>query len=277
GVAATVRSAFDGLADAQKDLLSGGLQLAPLPYDQAQSLVALVAGISGRRIVLILDAWEKSPSLRAEHATIESVFKHDEDWADTHVLVAIRDPQQAAFGKVADEALQHAEDLCQLSARAVIQRLEATIGDDERERRRMLDHIRSRLPPAKDELDETLLRWVSGYPGVLDRWTFAASAALPLTSAGLLRIAAEAQALRYTDLHQLLGGLQDRQLALAARLACFPRLDAASWQIHKSILRKNQDEASVDALIDASVLDPRERFPSYGHDTRHAARGCQPM
>jgi tetratricopeptide (TPR) repeat protein len=271
GIGAAVRSAFDGLAEAQGDLLTGGLRLAPLPYDQAQSLVALVAGISARRVVLILDAWEKSPSLRAEHATLESVLKHREDWASTHVLVAIRDPQQATGGKAADEALEHAENLCQLSANAVIQRLEASISVDVRESRRMLDHIRSHVAAASGEPDETLLRWVDGYPGVLDRWTSAASAAVPLTSADLPRIATEAQALRYTDLHQLLSGLNDGRLTLAARLACFPRLDAESWEVHKSILLKDQDEASVDVLVDASVLDLHEAFPSYGHDTRHAA------
>jgi hypothetical protein len=31
GVGTIVRAAFDGLAEAQKDLLSGGLQLAPFP------------------------------------------------------------------------------------------------------------------------------------------------------------------------------------------------------------------------------------------------------
>jgi hypothetical protein len=43
GVAATVRAAFDGLAGAPEDLLSVGLQLSPLPYDQALSLTDLVA------------------------------------------------------------------------------------------------------------------------------------------------------------------------------------------------------------------------------------------
>jgi hypothetical protein len=50
GVGAIVRDAFAGLADAQRDLASGGLQLSPLPYDQALSLTRLVAEVSGRQI-----------------------------------------------------------------------------------------------------------------------------------------------------------------------------------------------------------------------------------
>lgn len=269
GVAATVRSAFDGLAEAQKDLLGGGLQLAPLPYDQAQSLVGLVGKISGRKTVLILDAWEKSPSLRAENEALENLLKHREDWPETHVLVAIRDPQLPG-NKAGDEAFRHAENLCAVSASAAIHRLEPTIQDDPKERDRMLAHVRARVTAAQQESDEDLLRWVDGYPGVLDRWTAGTSPASPPSGADLARLAGEAQALRYTDLEQLLGGLQDARLALAARLAFFPRLDAESWKVHKAVLLKDQTEASVDTLVDARVLHD-ERFPSYGHDTRHAA------
>ncbi|MGM9489550.1 hypothetical protein [Ideonella sp. YS5] len=271
GVAATVRSAFDGLAEAQRDLLIGGLQLAPLPYDQAQSLVDLVVKISNRRVVLILDAWEKSLSLRAEHATLENILKQIVEWHSTHVLIAIRSPQQAVGVKFADEALQHAENLCQLSAYAAIQRLEATIGSEQRERRRMLEYVRSIVPAASSESDETLLLWIDNYPGVLDRWTASASTGSSLASEDLSRIAADAHALRYTDLHQVLNGLSDSRLAFAAALACFPSLDAEAWEIHKSILLNGHDQSSIDALVDASVLDLQDSFPSYGHDTRHAA------
>ncbi|WNC95555.1 hypothetical protein RI103_39545 (plasmid) [Paraburkholderia sp. FT54] len=40
--------------------------------------------VSGRRIVLMLDAWEKSPSLRSELATLESYLQHPEQWPHTN-------------------------------------------------------------------------------------------------------------------------------------------------------------------------------------------------
>jgi hypothetical protein len=106
-VAGAVRAAFDGLAEAQKDLLSGGLQLAPLPYDQALSLTDLVAKVSDRHIVLILDAWEKSPSLRSEFSTLETFLKHREEWPHTHIVLAVRNPELDST-KVNDEGYRRA-------------------------------------------------------------------------------------------------------------------------------------------------------------------------
>jgi hypothetical protein len=109
GIAATVRMAFDGLAEAQRDLLSGGLQIAPLPYDQALSLTSLVAKMSGRRIVLILDAWEKSASIRVEFATLEAILKHQDDWASTHVFLVVRNPEVDSTS-LNDEAFRRAQE-----------------------------------------------------------------------------------------------------------------------------------------------------------------------
>lgn len=271
GIAGAVRSAFDGLAETQRDLIQGGLQLAPLPYDQAQSLVSLVAKLSERKVVLILDAWEVAKSLRLEKETLESMLKHREEWTSTHVLVAIRDPQQVVAGSDGSEALRHAENLSQLSANAVIQRLNATMVQVSGESDRMLNHIRTRLPAARSESDDTLLGWVAGYPGVLNRWMEVDGAGPPLTGADLQRLAGEAQSLRYTDLQEQLGKLPETQLAMAAAIICLPRLDDESWEIHRTLVCGGQDEPTVDALIDASVFDQQNSVPSYGHETRHAA------
>ncbi len=118
-VAAAIRTAFDGLAEAQKDLLSGGIQIAPLAYDEALSLTSLVAEISGSRVVLILDAWEKSPSISSEYATLEAFLKHQDDWRHTHVFLAIRNLEFAST-KVNDEAYRWAHNLRSLNPASII-------------------------------------------------------------------------------------------------------------------------------------------------------------
>ncbi len=114
GVAGIVRATFDGLANAQQDLVTGGLDVASLSYDEAQSITSLVARVSGRRVLLILDAWEKSPSMKSEVATLEALLKHPGDWPSVHVFVGIRSPDaEPADGS--DEAFRRAGLLARLS------------------------------------------------------------------------------------------------------------------------------------------------------------------
>ncbi|WP_130433212.1 tetratricopeptide repeat protein [Rivibacter subsaxonicus] len=270
GIGAVVRSAFDGLAEAQKDLLSGGLQLAPLAYDQAQSLTELVARVSDRRVVLILDAWEKSPSVRHEVGTLEAFLKHLDDWPDVHLLLAVRDPELEA-AKPSDEALQQAKSLDRLSPAAQIYRMQAMDLDEPAEQTRLLEHLRSALPATREQSAETLLGWLDGYPGVLNFWTTEAQR-LAITGADQLRNQAEdAHELRYSELAPLLAALDDAPLATAARLAFLPRLDAELWEaLREPSLAGALDQTAIDLLTDRRLLID-ERHPSFGHDTRHAA------
>src|SRR5438067_5896705 len=92
GIAELVRDTFDGLAAAQKDLLTGGVQLAPLDYEQARDLARLAARLSGKRVIIILDAWEKSSSVRLEHQTLEAYLNHLDD-SGGHLFLGIRHPE----------------------------------------------------------------------------------------------------------------------------------------------------------------------------------------
>jgi hypothetical protein len=163
GVATLVRSAFDGLAEAQKDLRSGGLQIAPLAYDQALSLTDLVAKVSERRIVLILDAWEKSPSIRSEFATLEAILKHREDWPHTHVFLAVRN-LDLDFN---DEGDRRAHDLCKPNAAAELYELSALNQEDSKERHRITSFVQNIVPAAQDQSEQTILEMIDGFPGVL--------------------------------------------------------------------------------------------------------------
>jgi hypothetical protein len=61
-VADLVIYTLSGLASANRDLKSGRLELPRLQTEQARDLLQIVARISGRPLVLIMDQWEKSPS-----------------------------------------------------------------------------------------------------------------------------------------------------------------------------------------------------------------------
>lgn len=269
GVGALVRSAFDGLAEAQNDLQSGGMQIVPLPYDQALSLTRLVAKIGGTRVVLILDAWEKSPSIRSELGTLEAFLKHQEDWPHTHLFLAIRDPELDST-RVSDEVHRRAHDLCRINRAAVICEIPPMDQSDPGENARIVRFVRERVPAATNQAETSILEAIDGYPGVLDFWTSEPHRTSMYTAEDLWREASNAQALRYLEFDHLLSGLQESQRELAARLAFFPRLDSERWLVFRDLLLQDQPETAVHALIDANVLVD-ESFPTYGHDTRHAA------
>ena len=269
GVAAVIRSAFHGLAEAQQDLLSGGLQIAPLPYDQALSLIEVVAQISKRRVVLILDAWEKSPSMDSELATLEAFLKHQDAWPTTHIFVAIRDSEMDST-RVNDKAYQRARDLCRLSPAARVYDLVGMDQRDPKECARMVKYVRDKVPAAAGQPDGRILELIDGYPGVLYFWADEFRSTPILTAESLEKEAGNAHAVRYFELGGRLGQLGEPQRTLAAYFAVFPRLNAERWEIFRDILLNGQSDAVVHSLLDDNVLND-EGFPTYGHDTRHAA------
>lgn len=147
GVVKAVREVFNWLADAQKDLQTGGLHLAVLPYNEALSLTRLVSEVSGRGVVLILDAWEKSPSLLTEVETLEAILRRIDEWDHLHVFLAVRNPEVDSTRT--NDALQRARGLCKLSQAAQLYELPAMNVTDAQERRRIVDFVRGALPAAR--------------------------------------------------------------------------------------------------------------------------------
>ena len=269
GVGSLVSGAFDGLAGAQKDLLSGGLSIAPLPYDQALSLTNLVARVSERRIILILDAWEKSPTIRAETTTLESFLKHRSEWPQTHVFLAIRNPEVDST-QDKEEAFRRAHDLCKTNPAAQVYELPPINLDSAEECSRMVSFVLHNVPAAQHSSEQNLLQMIANYPGVLYYWTDPAKLAELKTEDDLRKEADNAQTGRYPEFDHLLKKLEGGCRTLAARLAFFPRLDAERWHILRPLFIESLSDDEINALIDSTVLTD-ERFPTYGHDTRHAA------
>lgn len=268
GVGAIVRSAFDGLALAQKDLLSGGIQIARLPYDQALSLTKLVATVSNRRVLLILDAWEKS-SIRDESATLEAFLKHIDDWPSTHVFLSIRDPEMGS-AQADGEANRYARDLSRLHPAAEMYDLSPLNLIDVQQRARVVTFVRKNVPAAEQVDEGTLLQMIDNYPGVLYFWSDAAKRADLRTEADLRQEANNAHACRYPEFDRLLTHLTGDLRTFAVRLALFPRLDAEQWNTLGPLLMKDLSSDPTNELIDTNVLIDDD-VPTYGHDTRHTA------
>ena len=67
-VGAIVKSTFEGLALANRDLVSGGIQVSRLQIDQVKELIQLLHDITQATTILIFDQWEKSPNLMLKRA-----------------------------------------------------------------------------------------------------------------------------------------------------------------------------------------------------------------
>lgn len=266
-ISGLVRQAFDGLADVQKDILTGGLHVESLPYDQALSLTKLVTEISGRRVLLVLDAWEKAPSGRAEFSTLEAFLRHLEDWPHTHFLLAVRHPGLATTST--NEALQRTRDLRKLSPDAREYEL-SEMNLAETERMRLLRWVRQRVTAAREVADDQLMEMINFYPGVLYFWCNEANRLAMTKEHDLRMVAKDAQMGRYAELDRLLQTLPEARCVIAARLAFLPRLDVAKWEALRDLVLGISTVAEIEALIDAAVLSDK-REPTYGHDTRQAA------
>lgn len=270
GAASLVRSAFDALAEAQKDLLSGGIQRAQLPYEQALSLVELIAKIGKRDIVLILDAWEKSPSGRGEFAVLEAFLKHEDAWPHMHVFLAVRNPDLDVLDHDGN-GFRLASALNKISRAAQVYELGAIDQQSPTECARIANYVRETIPAAQRESDDDVLKMIDGYPGVLNFWASEFNRRAMRTHDDLAQTAQNAHVLRYVDLDRQLEKIRDTSsLLVAARLALFFRFGPKAWSIFRNVLLKDQAADVLDALVDAKILVD-ESFPSYGHDTRHVA------
>ncbi|MCP4897564.1 MAG: hypothetical protein GY906_11385 [bacterium] len=267
-----VAGVFNGLATAQQDLLSGGLQLKPLDYDQAHELVQIIARISSQPIVLVLDAWEKSPSVEFEYQVLDRLLKHLGQWPLCHIFAAIRKPEHTGTHKT-DLAAELGHDLVASSpaARPSLELLPMNFEDAD-ERQRMIAHVRDEIPGARETSDQNVEAMAGGFPGVLEHWRDAANRQEAGSEHALRQLAEDAQQYRYREFDRLFPSLTTDQRILAIRLAILPRLDELSWRILKDIIVGDIDHSQhkLDELQLKGVLDT-PTHPTYGHDTRHAS------
>jgi hypothetical protein len=269
GIGDTVKSAIDGLVSANDMLKSGGLELPQLAYEQGRDLANSQAEISGCRLVLIFDAWEKAGSLDHEKWFLEHYINHRDEWPEIHFIVALRYPN--ITGNSDDSAWQAAQDLKSFSAKVDVYELPTLHLDVPAESARLTSYLRECLPKASAVPDGQLLDMLQAYPGTLERWVDSSDLA---TADQLQRAANDAAAFLYRELDGMLSALdkgQDKgQVTLALRLALLPRLSAETWPLFKPLVEEGlQPDGWID--ICGNGLLTGNLFPTFGHDTRHQA------
>jgi hypothetical protein len=242
--AVVVEEAINGLVAADQRLSTGGLKLPTLSYEQARDLVASVAEISGRPIVLFLDQWEKSPEVAREAKALDSFIHHLDDWPQCHIFLALR-PDEPALAEA--QSLERS-----LPETAAIYRLgEMELDGDESAR--MLAHVRGTVPAAQDQSGTHLLDLVGGFPGVLYQWTGDYQRARMKSPDDLRQVADDAHNYRFSDLGGLLPGLEGDQRKLAIRLALLPLTTSRVIGSLKIEILDDVREDSIDDLVLARV------------------------
>jgi len=89
-VGGLVKEAFERLASANRDLLTGGSQLPRLQIEEGRDLLDLVHRITNRPLVLMLDQWEKSQGIELESNVLDSFLRHLDKWPPCHIFVGLR-------------------------------------------------------------------------------------------------------------------------------------------------------------------------------------------
>ena len=90
GVGKLVKGTFEGLAQANRDLLEGGTQLPRLQIDQARELLELVSKITKSQLVLIFDQWEKSLEIDKQAGILDTFIRHVDEWPSCHIFLGMR-------------------------------------------------------------------------------------------------------------------------------------------------------------------------------------------
>lgn len=265
-----VRKVFAELSAKQSALATGGSSLQPLPYDQVLGLTQVVAKLTQKRIVLILDAWEQSPAQREEFQLLQTILRHQADWSPIHIILGVRSPDIIALdGQTLAE--DFTRTLCEFDASAATYQLPEIDLSETSERTRTLQIVRRTLPFTAPIEDARIIELIGGYPGVLYHWFNRNTRSRMSNATDLAREAAAAHAVRYPDLHRLLDSLSGAEQELVAILALLPRLNAGRWQSLRASITGSLGipvEQLSGRLIDTGVLEDSD-FPSFGHDTRH--------
>ncbi len=263
-----VQKSFDGLEAINSDLNTGGIELPSLDYDSALSLTRLVSDeCDGRPIVLILDAWEKSPTIQKVFSTLESFIDHSDEWPICHMLIGIRNPELHC-SEENRRSYEFVGDLNNMSALVDLKRLSPMQLNKLSEKNRMLEHLRTIAPAAAQIDDEEVLKIVDGFPGVLKRFRDLSNELNISEDSSLYEIAEDAQNYRYREFDKLLPPLQGDELKMAIRIALFYRLNELWWLFFRGVLCEGLNPNVWEELIQSGVFE-KHSYPKYGHDTRH--------
>ena len=269
-----VKGALDALAAGNRDLVSGGLQLPRLQTEQARDLLNYLHTITSRRIVLILDQWEKSPNLGMEINILDAFHRHLEDWPPCHIFLGVRAGNeirarlQEMHGGFSYERPIIGEPMGIYDIPPMDLKEDEKVALPAYLRRRFEEatKLSGAMPP--EISNEKLLEMIGGFPYVIDQWT--RPYILPkLTSIERLQEqVVNANNERYSEFEAILRQLNDSERTVAIRLALVPFcVDPDFWKVLRPIILEGLNPGILDKLKDLYVLETTSP-PSYGHATQ---------
>jgi hypothetical protein len=187
-----VKQTFEALASANRELLSGGIQLPRLQIEQGRELLELVHKITKRRIVLVFDQWEKSPGLEMETNILDGFARHIDDWPPCHIFVGARPDEKP---RKAVHQLRKG-----FPGTVEVYELPPMHLDANASGTALLQHLREEVSAAQAASDEALLEMISGYPGTIAQWTSSYNARRLQSVQELKEVADDANAYRFARL-----------------------------------------------------------------------------
>lgn len=263
GVGKLVKGTFEGLAQANRDLLDGKSQLPQLQIDQARELLELVSTITKSQLVLIFDQWEKSREIDKQADILDTFIRHVEEWPSCHIFVGMRPDEKP---RAAIKHLQKfypgvVEDYDLLPMRL----------DDPASRTDLLRFLRANVEAAAKIPDEDLLNTISGYPGTLAQWTSNYWAPKLRTLDDFKEVAADANANRFAEFETLLPALSDSERRLSIRLVMLPATsNAEDWAALRTVVLEDGQAKDLDRIKRIGVIELISP-PTYGHAKRAEA------
>jgi hypothetical protein len=266
-----IKSAFDALASANRDLMSGGLQLPRLQTEQARDLLTWLHKITGRHIVLVLDQWEKSTNIDLEINLLDAFHRHLDKWPPCHIFLGvrsgkeIRDKLQQMHGGFSYERpiIGEPMGIYDISPMDLNESEKIVLPAYLRGRMEEAAALSGAKPP--EVTDDKLLEMIGGFPYVIDQWT--RPYILPkLNSVDRLQEQADnANDQRYSEFEEILKQLNDSERTLAIRLALVPSCtNPDDWKALRPIILEGLNSGILDRLKDLYVLETAFP-PSYGH------------
>jgi hypothetical protein len=253
-----VGEVFGGLAALNDELKTGGLQMKRLGYDQGKELVQIISDVSGKYVVLLMDALDQAPSKAFEMNKLQRFLTHVSDWSPCHVIVGMR-PEE--------ELLREVEKLCDRAVEAEKRLLDPLDTADTEIANAIVQELIIAVPAARRIDQKTLIKLVDGFPGVLDRWR----KRTPEDEKALRSLAMDAHECRYGEVKDQFRKLSNGERRLAIRLVLFPRLTSADWNVYKELILDNDIEEGLLAELNAKGVLEGEEGTNFGHETRHDA------
>jgi hypothetical protein len=257
-----VKETFDRLASANRELVSGGVQMPRLQVEDGRDLLALPYKITGCRLVLVFDQWEKSTGIEMEGSILDSFLRHLGEWPPCHIFLGVRSGERARPAlKQLERDFPDAMEVYQLPPMHL----------DESSEPALLNYVRDKVPAAASASDFHLLGLISGYPGTIARWTSSFGGGRLRSLDELTKLASDANTYRFGEFEVLLPKLTENERVLSIRLALLPACsNAETWRTLRSLALEDLSPKSLDSLRRNGVLESISP-PTYGHSKRAEA------